>query len=120
MLIAPSPLSRSILSREELAADKKDAVKFESCALGKRVLYVGAFGFDCRKYIPLCSVRRVFKRLAVSKGFYEQGKTYGTISYLVVIYDDGLERVCRFRREEELDRMLDSFRRNTKIPVGKV
>ena len=92
MLIAPKALSSSTLSREELAADKKEAVHYGHCALGKRAVYVGSFGlFSCTHYLPLTRVERVFKRLAVSKGFYE-GKAFGTLSYLVVRYDGGKER----------------------------
>ena len=119
MLIAPKALSSSTLSREELAADKKEAVHYGHCALGKRAVYVGRFGlFSCTHYLPLTRVERVFKRLAVSKGFYE-GKAFGTLSYLVVRYDGGKERQCRFEREDELDMMLSAFRSRTSIPVGK-
>ena len=118
MLFAPKALSSSSFSREELAADKKEAVRYGHCALGKRAVYVGRFGLGCTHYLPLTRVERVFKRLAVSKGFYE-GKAFGTLSYLVVRYDGGKEFQCRFEREEELDRMLSSFRRQTSVPVGK-
>ena len=64
-------------------------------------------------------VKRVFKRLAVTKGFFE-GKVFGTLAYLVVLYDDGKEKTCRFEYEESLDSMLNAIRNNTSIPVGKV
>ena len=118
MLFAPKALSSSSFSREELAADKKEAVRYGHCALGKRAVYVGRFGLGCTHYLPLTRVERVFKRLAVSKGFYE-GKTFGSLSYLVVRYDGGKERQCRFEREDELDMMLSAFRKRTSIPVGK-
>ena len=38
-------------------------------------------------YIPLSAIEWVYKRLAVTKGFFEEGKIYGTMSYLVVRYD---------------------------------
>lgn len=118
MLFAPKALSSSSFSREELAADKKEAVHYGHCALGKRAVYVGRFGLGCTHYLPLTRVERVFKRLAVSKGFYE-GKAFGTLSYLVVRYDGGKEFQCRFEREEELDMMLSAFRSRTSVPVGK-
>ena len=64
-------------------------------------------------------MKRVFKRLAVTKGFFE-GKVFGTLAYLVVLYDDGKEKTCRFEYEESLDSMLNAIRNNTSIPVGKV
>ena len=119
MLIAPKALSTLTLSREELAADKKNALLFNQCALGKRALYVGGFGLSNVYYIPLSRVRRVFKRLAVSKGFYESNKIFGSLCYLVILYDDNKEKVFRFHREDELDSMLNAFRKHTAIPVGK-
>ena len=118
MLFPPKPLSSVTFSQEELKTDKSTWLKFGQCALGKRALYVGTYYLSNRYYIPLVRVKRVFKRLAVSKGFYE-GKIFGTISYLVVIYDDGKEKACRFDREEELDAMLNAIRKHTHIPVGK-
>jgi len=119
MLFTPRPLSTQTLSQEELKADKKDALSFDTCALGKRVLYVGGFGLSSVYYIPLSRVQRVFKRLAVSKGFYEKGKVFGSLAYLVIRYDGTKEKVVRFTHEEELNEMLNAFRRKTTIPVGK-
>ena len=118
MLIPPCSLSTSPLDKEELKADKKNALRFESCALGKRAIYVGGLFLGSIYYAPLHRVKRVYKRLAVSKGFYE-GKVYGTLAYLVVQYNDGMEKTCRFEHEEALDNMLSAIRNSTKIPVGK-
>ncbi len=119
MLFAPRPLSTQTFSREELAADKKKALRFDQCALGKRVLYVGGFGLSNIYYIPLSRVNRVFKRLAVSKGFYEKGRVFGSLAYLVIRYDGNKEKVVRFTHEEDLNDMLNAFRKYTAIPVGK-
>ena len=69
-------------------------------------------------YIPLSAIERVYKRLGVSKGFFE-GKMYGTLCFLVVRYE-GKEKAFRFTHEENLDAILDAFREKTQIPVGKV
>ena len=118
MLIAPRPLSTVTLSREELATDKKNALRFDQCALGKRALYVGGFGFSNVYYIPLTRVQRVFKRVALTKGYYE-GKIFGSMCFIVIRYDNSKEKVFRFTHEEELDDMLNAFRKHTAIPVGK-
>lgn len=118
MLLPPKPLSTVTFSPEELKVDLCTVLKFGQCALGKRALYVGGFIMSNRYYVPLTRVKRVFKRLAVTRGFYE-GKVFGTLSYLVVIYDDGKEKVFRFEHEEELDQMLNAIRKHTQIPVGK-
>ena len=118
MLFPPKPLSSLTFSQEELKTDKDTRLKFGQCSLGKRALYVGTYLLSNRYYIPLVRVNRVYKRLAVTKGFYD-GKVFGSLSYLVVLYDNGKERVCRFDREEELDSMLNAIRKHTHIPVGK-
>ena len=118
MLFPPRPLSSLTFSQDELKTDKATRLKFGQCALGKRALYVGTYLLSNRYYIPLVRVKRVYKRLAVTKGFYE-GKVFGTLAYLVVIYDGDKERVCRFDHEEELDAMLAAVKKHTHIPVGK-
>ena len=119
MLFPPRSLSARELPKPELSADKDYINKYEDCGLSRKALYVGAFGLNRRRYIPVGNIKRVYKRLAVSKGFFEEGKVYSTISYLVVMYDKDKEKVVRFTREENLDALLDDFRKNTKIPVGK-
>jgi hypothetical protein len=115
----PRPLSTKTLSTDELKEDRKNARKYDDCGLGDKALYLSAFGLSRVQYIPLGQVERVFKRLAVSKGFFEEGKIYGTLAYLVVRYDGGKEKVCRFQNEADLDLMLGDFREHTEIPVGK-
>jgi len=118
MLVAPFALSDIRLSRAELATDKKGALIFDNCSLGKKALYLGFWAFDNARYLPLKQVERVYKRLAISKGYYE-GKSFGTISYLMVVHDGGKLTKCRIPREEDVDRILDALRRNTDVPVGK-
>jgi hypothetical protein len=119
-MFEPRPLSTIMLLKDELKEDKKSARRYEDCGLGDKALYLGTFGISCARYIPLGQVERIFKRLAVSKGFFEAGKIYGTLAYLVVKYDGGKEQVCRFTHEENLDLMLEDFRNHTAIPVGKI
>jgi len=118
MLIAPYALSSMKISRSELADDKKKASSYGNCALGKEAVYLGWWSFSNARYIPLKKVERVFKRLAVSKGYYKGG-IFGTLSYLVVIHDGGRETQCLITHEEDVDRILEAFRKKTHIPVGK-
>ncbi len=113
MLFATKSLSSIALERDVLRSDKKSAASYDACSVGEKAIY---FNFS---YIPLEQIQRVFKRLAVSKGFYEKDRIYGTIPYLVVQYDDGKEKVCRFEHEDKLDALLYRFRNHTDIPVGK-
>ena len=117
MLIHPIPLQPHGLGYGVVSADLKAAHRFGSCALGKQLLYLGGY-FPRTRVLPLREVTRVYKRLAVGKGFYE-GKVYGTLCYLVVQTRSGREYKSRFTHEEDLNAMLSAFRRDTGIPVGK-
>lgn len=117
MYIPPKPLSEHTLPPEKLRPDKSCCAEYEDFGLGDEALYVEWFALRRMGYIPLAAIQRVYKRLAVSKGFFE-GKMYGTLCYLVVRYD-GKEKAFRFTHEENLDALLNAFRQKTKIPVGK-
>ena len=119
MLFAPIALSERKFTREELSADVKGRVKFGPCGVGQRALYVNVYVFDRVQYIPIKNVQRVYKRLAVSKGFFESGKVFITLPYLVIDYDNGKQKVCRFTHEEHVDAMLAHIKKNTGIKVGK-
>lgn len=118
MYFAPRPLSTAKLEEPELRKDKTDARRYEDCGLGKKAFYLGTLGIGCTRYIPLSQIERVYKRLAVSKGFFEQGKVYGTLCYLVLCYS-GREKAVRFTHEENINLLLHQFADETDIPVGK-
>jgi len=120
MYFAPKSISTCTLPPDILKQDKTECLQFDECGLGKKAVYLGLFGIGRMRYIPLNQVQRVFKRLAVSKGFFEQNKLFGVLPYLVILYDDGKEMVYRFSREEDVDAMLAAFRSGTQIPIGKV
>lgn len=118
MYIPSKALSEKKLPPEVLRPDKQFCVHYEDFGLGDAALYVGMFGFSRVGYVPLSAITRVYKRLGVTKGFFEQGKIYGTLCYLVVCYD-GKQKAYRFTHEENLNALLDAFREKTAIPVGK-
>ena len=118
MYIAPKSLSETKLQPDILKADRKNCTEYADFGLGEEALYVEYFSCSRMGYIPLSAIERVYKRLGVSKGFFE-GKMYGTLCYLVVRFE-GKEKAFRFTHEEHLDAILDAFRNQTKIPVGKV
>ena len=99
-------LSRSQLPKETLSADKKACCRFGPCGVGERALYLNSFWFDRCCYVPIDAVRRVFKRVAMSQGGFTGKGAFGTIPYLVVEYDDGQEKQCTFKREEDVDLLL--------------
>ena len=118
MYIPPKALSNQILPAEVLRPDRVCCTHYEDFGLGDKALYVGMFGFSRVGYIALSAMERVYKRLGVTKGFFENGKIYGTLCYLVVRFD-GKEKAYRFTHEENLNALLDAFRANTNVPVGK-
>ena len=118
MYIRPKALSEKTLPPEVLRPDKVCCTHYEDFGLGDKALYVGMYGFGRVGYIPFSAITRVYKRLGVTKGFFEQGKIYGTLCYLVVCYD-GKQKAYRFTHEENLNALLDVIRETTTIPVGK-
>lgn len=118
MYIPSKALSKTTLPPEMLRTDKAHCTHYADFGLGEKALYVGMYGLSRVGYIPLSAITRVYKRLAVTKGFFEEGKIYGTLCYLVICYD-GKQKVCRFTHEENLNALLDAFREHTDIPVGK-
>lgn len=118
MYIPPKALSEKTLPPEKLRPDRTCCTEYEDFGLGDEALYTEWCALRRMGYIPLSAIERVYKRLAVSKGYFE-GKMYGTLCYLVVRYD-GKEKAFRFTHEENLDALLEGFREKTKVPVGKV
>lgn len=111
-------LSADKLPSAVLRSDRTGCTHYEDCGLGDKALYVGIACFARAGYIPLTAIDRVYKRLCVTKGFFESGRVYATLCYLVVCHD-GIQKAYRFTHEENLDALLDAFRENTDIPVGK-
>lgn len=106
MIVRPAPLGKNALSREVLAADKKSCRRFGPCGVGKAALYLNSFYIDRRYYVPVSSVTRVFKRVAMSRGGFTGRGIFAAIPYLVVVYDDGREKQCNFKYEDQVDQMV--------------
>ena len=106
MIFAPVRLGETSLNAEAVAADKKSCKRFGPCGVGEKALYLNSFLLDRRCYVALSSVQRVFKRVALSKGGFSGQGVFGSIPYLVVQYDNGKEKQCTFKREEDVDEML--------------
>lgn len=105
MIFAPARLGSVTLDNETLAADKKGCRRFGPCGVGEKALYLNSFFIDRHYYVALESVRRVFKRVAMSKGGFTGKGAFGSIPYLVVEYDGG-EKQCNFKHEEDVDNLL--------------
>ncbi len=106
MTIKPQRLGTLSIPDGELTEDKKNCHKFGPCGVGKRAIYLNSFYIDRRYYIPMKSVTRIFKRIAMSKGGFTGKGAFGTMPYLVVEYEGGGEKQCNFKHEEDVDRLL--------------
>lgn len=107
MIFKPRQLRLEGLDGEALAADKKKCRRFGPCGVGEKALYLNSFYIDRCFYVALSSVRRVFKRVAMSKGGFTGKGMFASIPYLVVEYDGGKQKQCNFKREDDVDRLLE-------------
>lgn len=107
MIFKPKQLSQEGLDSETLAADKKHCRRFGPCGVGGKALYLNSFYIDRCFYVTLSSVRRVFKRVAMSKGGFTGKGMFASIPYLVVEYDGGKQKQCNFKQEDDVDRLLE-------------
>ena len=107
MIFKPKQLSEEGLDPETLARDKKNCRRFGPCGVGEKALYLNSFYIDRCYYVTLSSVRRVFKRVAMSKGGFTGKGMFASIPYLVVEYGNGRQKQCNFKHEEDVDRLLD-------------
>lgn len=106
MSFAPARLGNTVLEAETAAADRKSCRRFGPCGVGEKALYLNDLLIDRHFYVGFGSVRRVFKRVAMSQGGFSGKGAFGSITYLVVQYDDGQEKQCTFKREEDVDELL--------------
>jgi hypothetical protein len=106
----PIRLGAVSLPDDILKKDKKNCRKFGPCGVGEQALYLNSFYIERRYYVPLASVSRVFKRVAMSKGGFSGKGMFASIPYLVAVYDDGREKQCNFKYEEQVDEILDYLR----------
>ena len=105
-MFTPVKLGNTTLSPEVLKADKKSCKRYGPCGVGEQALYINSYFIDRRYYVAVESVRRVFKRVAMSKGGFTGKGAFGSIPYLVVELDDGSQKQCNFKHEEDVDLLL--------------
>lgn len=105
-MIRPQRLGKDTLPENELKEDKKSCHKFGPCGVGQKAIYLNSFYIDRQYYVPMKSVKRVFKRIAMSKGGFTGRGVFATLPYLVVEFDAGRQKQCNFKHEEDVDRIL--------------
>lgn len=106
MIFTPSQLGSVRLDKPTLSVDKKYCKRFGPCGVGEKALYLNSFFIDRRYYVALECVKRVFKRVAMSKGGFTGKGVFGSIPYLVVELEDGSQKQCNFKYEQDVDLMI--------------
>ena len=106
MIFKPKQLGSVSLDKSTLAVDKKFCKRFGPCGVGDEALYLNSFYVERCYYVALDSVKRVFKRVAMSKGGFTGKGVFGSIPYLVVELDDGTVKQCNFKWEQDVDLMI--------------
>ena len=114
MIFKPHPLSTSRLPASELEKDRKSCRKIGPCGVGKKAIYLNSFYIDRCYYIPFTAIRRVFKRVAMSKGGFSGRGVFASMPYLVVEYDDGQQKQCNFKYENQVDDLLNLLSLNSR------
>ena len=91
---------------EELIKDRKNVRRSDLCGIGKGGCILAVSILTEGITTQISSVKRIFKRIAISKGWIYRKMVFGTLSYLVVVYEDGKKKQCNFKHEEDVDRFL--------------
>ena len=110
MFLKPAKLGEKEIPESILSEDKKHCKKIGPCGIGKEALYLNSFYLERRYYVPVSSVSRVFKRVAMSKGGFTGKGLFATMPYLVVVYEDGKEKQCNFKYEDQVDAFVASVK----------
>lgn len=106
MIWKPVKLGREALEREEMLRDRKSCRRFGPCGVGEKALYLSSFYIHCHYYLPYKGILRVYKRVAMSKGGFSHRGVFASIPYLVVVYDNGVEKQCTYKIEDQVDQLL--------------
>lgn len=115
------PLSSETLEKEVLLQDKKSCKKIGRIGIGEKAIYLNSYFLERDLYIPFQMIRRVFKRVAMSKGGYSGKGVFASMSYLVVEFDGNKEHQVRVKHEHQVDRMLEEIhKRFPNIPLISV
>ena len=106
------------LDPQILKDDRRHCRRFGPCGVGNKALYLNSFYISRMYYLPIASVKRIYKRVAMSKGGFTGKGLFASIPYLVVEYEDGQEKQCNFKVEEMVDQLIAYFHKQwPDIPV---
>ena len=124
MYFKPTNAGATAIESAALKKDKQNCEKFYRCGVGDKAVYISRFTLDRMSYVNIADIKRVFKRVAMSKGAYTGKGAFASIGYFVIHFRaaDGKikERQLYFKYEDDVDAMLACIRKkHPEIPVGK-
>ena len=100
------PLTASRLPEDVLERDKKECKRFGPCGVGREAIYLNGRFLDRRFYAVWSDIKRVHKRVALSKGGFTGKGIFGALPFLFVEFKDGRAREFPFKVEADVDNML--------------
>ena len=104
MIFKPRPLSRTMLDDASLVRDKQHCRRIGPCGVGRRALYLNSYFIDRHYYVPFSAITRAFKFIEEGTGGV-RGVLAGR-ACLLVEYDGGMQQVCCFKYEDQIDELL--------------
>lgn len=117
MSIFCSPVATA-LSAEALLKEKKNLKKIGRMGIGEKAVFLSTAMLDRSRYICFTDIRRIFKRVAMSKGGFSGKGIFGTMAYIVVELKNGRSVTCTVPLEADADTLLKEFgRRCPMVPL---
>lgn len=99
------------LSAEALSKEKKNLKKIGRMGIGEKAIFLSTAMLDRSRYICFTDIRRIFKRVAMSKGGFSGKGIFGTMAYIVAELKDGRTVTCTVPLEADADTLLKEFGR---------
>ena len=86
--------------------------------IGEKAVFLSTAMLDRSRYICFTDIRRIFKRVAMSKGGFSGKGIFGTMAYIVVELKNGRTVTCTVPLEADADTLLKEFgRRCPNVPL---
>ena len=93
-----------MLDDASLVRDKQHCRRIGPCGVGRRALYLNSYFIDRHYYVPFSAITRAFKFIEEGTGGV-RGVLAGR-ACLLVEYDGGMQQVCCFKYEDQIDELL--------------
>ncbi len=105
-IFRPRPWSREAFDSFALAEDLRSLRRFGQAGASDGAVYMNGLFLERRYYIPYTAIKRIYKRIAMTKGGFTGKGAFASIAYVVAELKEGGERKCALKREEDADMLL--------------